>query len=204
MQISRRVRMTSTAAIGSVALVCGFAVTSAQAAPASTGAAAKAAVATPKLGVGGRVIVVLKDQAAAPNSGYSSSQVNTAVTRRSGVVRQLQRAGAAVTGTYSVVNAVAARVTEAEAVTLAADPDVAQVIPDEIIRDTPATVSPTATAAAAPAATTPVAGACNANGKVQLEPGGVGDHARRLRRAWRQDRPLTRLHRRRRDGRLDR
>lgn len=123
-----------------------------------------------------RVIVLLRDQIA------SVPATRTLATRRTELIRaaqnplvgRLRAAGAKVTRTYNTVNAVSATVTAAQASALAADPSVAQVIPDVQIRYA-APITSAATGAGAHRATAPpAAGAAvctpGRGGKPQLNP----------------------------------
>ena len=134
------------------------------------GAIAKKAV-TPKLGPDGRVIVMLRNHATtfAAHTTAQHEQAAVAQNTEQNVASQIRSAGGSVSHTYTLINAVAASVTAKEAKTLAANPNVAKVVPDEPIKESPAT--PNAAGASGPQPpTAPPAGTCKPNGKVQLEP----------------------------------
>jgi Peptidase inhibitor I9 len=128
-------------------------------------------VANPKLGPGGRVIVLLKNHATRYNARTSTqrARADVAQSTETGVARQIRGSGGTVTRSYSLINAVAAKVTPAEARALAANSAVQEVVPDEPIRETPPTQN-AAPSSATQAAIKPPAGACKANGGVRLEP----------------------------------
>jgi hypothetical protein len=94
-------------------------------------------VATPKLGPGGRVIVLLRNQTT-KYTAKTSAQLSQAVVGRSAeqsVANQIRSVGGTVTDTYSLINAVAATVTTAEAKALAANSNVKEIVPDEVIKE---------------------------------------------------------------------
>ena len=136
----------------------------------SAGTIAKQAV-TPKLGPGGRVIVLLRNHAtkASARTAAQREQAAVAHSTATSVASQIRSSGGSVSHTYSLINAVAASVTPKEAKALAANSNVAKVVPDEPIKESPAT--PNAAAASGPQPpTSPPANTCKPNGKVQLEP----------------------------------
>ncbi len=168
MRLNPFARNSAIAAIGVAALVAtGL---SAQAAPKpSSGLNALAAKAiTVKRGPGGGVIVLLKNHTTSYNAKTSAqrSQAKAARSSQQALVTHIKKAGGSVSHSYTLINAVAAKVSQKEANALAADKQVQEVIPDQLIKST-------ATASAAPAKTTstpPPAGTCDVNGKPRLEP----------------------------------
>jgi hypothetical protein len=137
----------------------------------SVGTIAKQAV-TPKLGPGGRVIVLLRNHATAAAARTTAQREQAAVAHSTAqsVASQIRSAGGSVSHTYSLINAVAASVTPKEAKALAANSNVAQVVPDEPIKESPATPNAAAAASGSQPPTSPPANTCKPNGKVQLEP----------------------------------
>ena len=118
-----------------------------------------------------KVIVVLKNQVTGlPDTPANAAARSVAVkSLQRGVLSQLAASGARNVRSISLVNAVAATVSPGAARQLAANPAVAEVIPDERIH----TVSPpTARLARAPGFK-PLPGACAPKGKVQLNPQAV-------------------------------
>jgi hypothetical protein len=145
------------------------------AAPSASHVSAKAlavkAVATPKLGPGGRVIVLLRDHTT-KYTAKSTAQMSQAIVGRSAeqsVASQIRTAGGTVTHSYTLINAVAATVTPTEAKALAANSNVQEVVPDAVIRETSPTPNAAPTSDVQPA-TTPPPGTCKAHGGVKLEP----------------------------------
>lgn len=139
---------------------------------------ANAGVAAPAPNVGntpaahGRVIVVLKAQAQAGATRASSMAVPassaTARAQQSSVSSSISGSGGSVSYRGTLVNALAANVSSTEAAALAKRSDVAAIIPDSIIRESP--LDAAGTSAAAPA-TTPAPGVCPTNpNAVQLGP----------------------------------
>jgi hypothetical protein len=133
-----------------------------------------------------RVIVVLRSQFRAARAGTRSAVDRAAaITSDQVAIRaQLRSAHAAHIQSFQLVNAMAATVSPGERAKLVADPAVAEVIPDVIIRGATPAVTPAAAtashagrerAAAASATPTPnvIPGACGANGAVQLDPEGL-------------------------------
>lgn len=165
------VRSSVTVAIGALSLVVTFGGAAASV-PTSPGSAAGSALsARPTLGPGGRVIVLLNNRATTYNAKTAAeqSQARAARTTVADVAGRIRQAGGTVGVSYSLINAVAATVSQSEADALAADRDVAEVVPDERIRLTPST--PDATGGTAiPTPIKPPAGTCLPNGKVKLEP----------------------------------
>jgi hypothetical protein len=118
-----------------------------------------------------KVIVVLKDQV----SQYPASR--SQVKNRSAVVNNLQgpilgelnATKAHNVHSYTTINAVSATVSPGEAARLAANPAVAEVVPDQIIKlASPFDAAATSSAANANAARTPPAGTCPAKGAPPL------------------------------------
>jgi Peptidase inhibitor I9 len=127
-----------------------------------------------------KVIVVFKNQVPSIPDTVSKAAMRKSAVRsvQAGVMSQLTATHARSVHSMSLVNAVAATVSPYEAHQLAANPAVAQVVPDRPIPV--ANAAPWAAAAkaarnAAPAAgLTPLPGACPAKGKVQLNPQALG------------------------------
>lgn len=117
-----------------------------------------------------RVVVVFRDQLhSLPDSADNSRERFDAVDAlQTGVLDELTRTHAREVRSIRLVNAIAATVSPGEASRLAADPAVAEVVPDEPIRLAgPARTLPGARDAAGG---TPLPGACAPAGQVQLDP----------------------------------
>jgi subtilisin family serine protease len=114
-----------------------------------------------------KVIVVLKNQVSnLPDTPvFSARRAATVKQSQTGVMSVLSQTHAGDVKSISVVNAVAATVSSGTAQLLAANSDVAAVIPDLPI---PVSTSPAVHAGAA--SLTPLPGACAPNGQVQLDP----------------------------------
>ena len=123
-----------------------------------------------------RVIVVLKDQlSATPDTRTSAAaRKSAATTAQSGVVRRLTAAKATHVHQLTLIDAVVATVGADEAQQLAADPSVAEIVPDGTIRmaDPASTRS---VPAMSTAHRTALPGACAPKGQVQLNPEAVED-----------------------------
>jgi subtilisin family serine protease len=114
------------------------------------------------------VIVVLKDQVSnLPDTPvFAARRAATVKQSQSGVMSVLSQTHAGDVKSISVVNSVTATVSSGTAQLLAANPDVAAVIPDLPI---PVATSPAVHSGAAQGLT-PLPGACAPNGQVQLDP----------------------------------
>jgi hypothetical protein len=133
-------------------------------------------------GVSDPVIVILKGQAGQePEQSAPAPASSAAVTASQGsLVSELQRVHATSIKRFTLVNSVAATVSPLEARRLAANPSVAQVIPDATFTvPGPPLADPAATAAAVkparPTSLRPndIPGACAPKGKSQLAPEGL-------------------------------
>jgi hypothetical protein len=169
------------------ALLVAAAATAVVAAQAGTALAAPAAVAAPSgwhaltaaqaaklsVNVDKSVIVFLKDQpAVAPARSAAMSARSAAIaTSQTPVLSELHATHATHISAYRLVNSFSATVSAGEEARLKANPDVAKVIPNEIIQgpETPA-VAVNSTATAAAKGVKPLAGACLPHNRVQLEP----------------------------------
>jgi len=118
-----------------------------------------------------KVIIVFKDQfTTVPDTVRNEAARRAAVTsNQRAVLAQLATTHASNVKSFSLINAMSATVSPAEARSLRANPAIKEVIPDLPI--------PLATGASVPhkggkaaAGITPLPGACRANGKVQLNP----------------------------------
>jgi Subtilase family/Peptidase inhibitor I9 len=125
------------------------------------------------------VIVIMRSQPAAIRPGTRAAAMRSAAIARSQapLLRELSAVHATHVKPYQLVNAVAATISRAEATRLRANPAVAAVVPDELVRGA---LPP----AAAPAAPRPgngrtglvphvIPGACLRHGRVLLEPEGL-------------------------------
>jgi hypothetical protein len=94
------------------------------------------------------VIVVMRDQpaAAAKNTPAATTRAHGIANAQAPLVSELSQVHAKHVRAYRVANAVAATVSKAEAARLAANPGVAQVIPDSVIKGTPAQAATTGSA----------------------------------------------------------
>src|SRR5882757_8055360 len=118
------------------------------------------------------VIVVMRDQpvAAAKNTPAATTRAHNITSAQTPLVSELSQVRAAHVKTYTLANAVAATVSKGEAARLAANPNVAAVLLDSLVRGAPLAASqqPLTQSAASPSA---VPGACPAPGaKPLLEP----------------------------------
>jgi hypothetical protein len=155
-------------AIATPAALLALSVTAgAQAAPAAHQAAsAHAAKLSTK--VTDKVIIVFKNQLSSIPDTARNAEVRQAdvKTAQRGVVSQLAKTHAVNVKSFSLVNAMSATVSPAEAHTLRANPAVREVIPDLPIP----LATGTAVSRKAAAGITPLPGACLPRGKVQLNP----------------------------------
>ncbi|HEY2551945.1 MAG TPA: protease inhibitor I9 family protein [Streptosporangiaceae bacterium] len=119
-----------------------------------------------------RVIVVMQNQLSAVPDTAANAARRSAMARstQSSVMAQMTQTHARNVKSLSLINAVVATVSPAAARQLAANPDVAQVVPDRVIpiEGTPPSVQ--AKLAKAAAGTKPLPGACAPGNKVQLNP----------------------------------
>jgi hypothetical protein len=164
----RHSRLLRGLAIGTPAALLALSVTAgAQAAPAGHQAASvHAAKLSTK--VTDKVIIVFKNQLTSMPDTARNAEVRQADVKAAqrGVVSQLAKTHAVNVKSFSLVNAMSATVSPAEAHSLRANPAVREVIPDLPI--------PLATGTSVPrmaaAGITPLPGACRPKGKVQLDP----------------------------------
>ena len=89
---------------------------------------------TPKFPATNKVIVVMKDQATAPGPQHDVARAAVARAVRQSVAHDVVASGGKVTHRYSLINGFSATVSSSEAGTLAANPNVAEVVPDEQIK----------------------------------------------------------------------
>jgi hypothetical protein len=117
-----------------------------------------------------KVIVVLKDQvsqyAAAASSLHARSQVEAGYQEP--ILRDLKLTKAKNVHAYTLINALSATVSPGEEARLTADPEVAEVVPDQIIRLSSPLDPAAATSTTTAAARTPIAGTCPAPGAAPL------------------------------------
>jgi len=124
-------------------------------------------------GVTTPVIVFLKDEPAvvSPASARSAVRKDAIAASQAPFLSELAEVHARQVKTYSLVNAFAATVSAGEEKLLAADPEVARVIPDARLQGpSPATATKATQAASPRVASAPLPGACLPNGGVELEP----------------------------------
>ena len=117
-----------------------------------------------------RVIVVFKDQVNADPASRLRVSARRSVEAgdQQPVLNELSETNARNVHAYTTINAVAATVSPGEQARLAANPDVAEVVPDQIINMASPTVTP---APSSPATRTPVPGTCSTDSsKPELEP----------------------------------
>jgi Subtilase family len=121
------------------------------------------------------VIVFLKDQPSlSPASARSAERTDAIAASQAPFLGELAEVHATRIKTYSLVNALAATVSAGEEKILAADPAVAQVIPDGTIEEPSPAVPAKAAGPVATHATSPVLpGACLPKGGVELDPEGL-------------------------------
>ncbi|HEX9339096.1 MAG TPA: protease inhibitor I9 family protein, partial [Pseudonocardiaceae bacterium] len=118
------------------------------------------------------VIVLMRDQpaAATKNTPAATSRAHGIINSQAPLVSELSQVRAQHVRTYTVANAVAATVSKGEAARLAANPNVAAVLPDTLVKGAPLAASqqPATTSTASPS---DIPGACPAPGaKPILEP----------------------------------
>jgi hypothetical protein len=116
-----------------------------------------------------RVIVVFKNQVAADPASRSQVRARRSAeqTYQRPVISELGQTKARNVHAYTTINAVAATVSPGERARLAANPDVAEVVPDQIIH----LATPTITTPASSAGRSPVPGTCSTDpSKPELSP----------------------------------
>jgi len=140
---------------------------SAVASQAPLSAAAAAALSTD---VSRRVIVVLKDQVSQFPASRADVKNRSAVVNglQSPILGDLKQTNAHNVHSYTSINAVSATVSPGEAARLAADPAVAKVVPDQIIKLASPFDAPPTAGAAGSGSRTPPAGTCPAKGEPPL------------------------------------
>jgi Subtilase family/Peptidase inhibitor I9 len=173
---------------GAAALIAGQAVAAVPASAAPTAPGALFGPMTPALAaelsqnVNRPVIVIMKDQPGQAPVGSSAATERTNSVRgtQQPLMSELSQVDATHVKTYSLVNSVAATVSADEAERLAADPSVAEVIPDVTIQggdDMPAApakaISPSTSDRGSSPTANVIPGACGPNGQVQLAPEGL-------------------------------
>ncbi len=131
----------------------------------------KAEAAKLSVNVDKAVIVFMKNQPAlAPlHSAAMTSRFATIAASQAPLLSELRETHATHIITYQLVNSFAATVSAGEEARLEANPDVAKVIPDEVIQG-PTVSQAGAVGTAKSSRVKPIAGACLPHGKVQLEP----------------------------------
>ncbi|GAA1663530.1 hypothetical protein GCM10009765_11300 [Fodinicola feengrottensis] len=119
------------------------------------------------------VIVLLRNQpgAAARGSAAALSRAQAIAGNQAPLVSELTQVHAKNLRRYQLINAVAATVSAAEATRLAANPNVAQVLPDRLLKVAQPAKTPSRKAGSA-SGTVP-AGTCAPAGQTQLEPEGL-------------------------------
>src|ERR1700691_83525 len=141
--------------------------------PVVAGVATPAAAATSASAAGASesVIVVLKHQYSYPETSAGITQrVAAADTAQAPVVASLRSSHASKVTQLHLIDAVTATVTPVEKAALADNANVAEVVPNAVIKG-PAPITATPLKSATAAALAP--GTCPAPGKVQLDPEGV-------------------------------
>jgi Subtilase family/Peptidase inhibitor I9 len=117
------------------------------------------------------VIVFMKDQPAVSRARSAMSARSAAISSsQRPMLSELKQVHATHVISYQLVNAFAATVSAGEQARLAANPAVAQVIPDATIQGPASNLTGSTGPAKAPKRITPIAGACLPHGQVQLEP----------------------------------
>jgi hypothetical protein len=121
------------------------------------------------------VIVVLKDQfgTAPVGSAAASARASAAVSSQKGISSELSQVHAKNVHSLSLVNAVTATVSAGEESRLAANSQVAEVIPNVTIKGAPAEAAAGGSAASGSVTPNVIPGACAPNGAVQLAPEGL-------------------------------
>jgi hypothetical protein len=130
-----------------------------------------------------RVLVIMRDQPAAARPGTSAGSARTAsiALAQAPLLRQLRQTRATHVTSYRLVDALSATVSKTEAAELRTDPEVAEVLPDQLIQGPmrPAAAARRPEATGARPARAPglsphiIPGACPASGQVQLDPEGL-------------------------------
>jgi hypothetical protein len=119
--------------------------------------------------VSSKVIIVFKDQVTTAPASRSdiSARRSAEATDQAPVLNELSETQARDVHAYTTINAVAATVSPGEQARLAANPNVAEVVPDQIIN----LASPAVGTGSGSATRTPVPGTCSTNAsKPELEP----------------------------------
>ena len=130
-------------------------------------------------GANQHVIVIMKSQlAAAPvGSRTMTTRAATIANEQAPVISELRQVHATGVKSFRLVNSLAATVSKGEQARLAANPAVAEVIPDVTIHAPAPAQPPAAASAAGPSAPSPalhvIPGACGAHGQAQLDPEGL-------------------------------
>jgi subtilisin family serine protease len=150
------------------AVLCGSAAVAACAAPLALLAPSPAS-AGPQAATN-RVIVVFKNQEPGlpPTRSLDAKRQSAVAGVQAPVTSQMTASGATNLRSYSIVNAVSATVSPGEESQLKSNPSVSEVIPDQVIRLAPQQAS--GSTGSGTTATSPIAGACPAQGQVQLNP----------------------------------
>jgi hypothetical protein len=117
-----------------------------------------------------RVIVVLKDQVPEYSSSAASVHARSQVEAgyQEPILRDLHLTKAEDVHRYTLINALSATVSPGEEARLSADPEVAEVVPDQLIRLSPSLDPTSATGSRTGAGRTPIAGVCPAPGAAPL------------------------------------
>jgi hypothetical protein len=170
------------AAVGTAAVLALVAAPAAAAAPSTAAPLTADQAAALAQNTDTPVVVLLRDQPAAGQANVSGT--GAAATQRAHaiagaqtpVLSELSQVHAQKVHSYNLLDAVSATVSKAEAARLATEPNVAEVVPDALIRGGAPQTDQTARAAqpatAAPASDSQV---CPAPGKVMLEPEALAD-----------------------------
>jgi hypothetical protein len=118
-----------------------------------------------------RVIVVLKNQETnlPPTRSDINARKNAIASSQAPVKNQLNSSGAKGLHSYTVLNAVSATVSPSEAASLASNPAVSQVVPDQVIQLAPPPSSASG-ASGGSGGGVPGTGVCAPGGQVQLNP----------------------------------
>ena len=170
----RSITWTAGALVPALLLVVAATTGAGAATPRSASARVVASARTGSLPTSGTtsVIVVLKDQlpATPAKPALAASRKAQAEHEQAPVVAALSGAGAKDVHMLSTINAVTATVSAAEARSLASDPAVAEVVPDEPIPVAKGSAPATQAAASLGTPVAPLPGACPAPGQVDLAP----------------------------------
>ena len=164
----------ATAAVAVLAVVQPFSATAAPAGSASQAPLTTQQASDLAQNVNTPVIVLMKNQPTpqAVNTPAATNRNNAITGIQAPLVNELSQVHAKNVHTYHVADAVSATVSAGEASRLAANPNVAAVVPDSVIKESPAT---TPAGASSSADTTVPAGTCPAPGKTMLEPEALAD-----------------------------